>query len=249
MNEEISKQTKASEALWFLNDHPGINCPVYGGFMSDCAFCMNPVSKEGVEKMSPVILERGHPRFQEFAHLLDPEDKDLPDADVYVTYEAFYGKPWECDHVDYHCEVDFFAFKGNVTSVNCHDYANWNRYHGFNLWRPSLEDMLIVAASEVRKIFGPFDGNSFLTGEERQNHKDVNPFLFEPAGEGLSTMVHNPKHMDVTEGMINRRWLKWFWPTEQCQKDWGDCEELKKMAEDPAIQLVSPMEVRDYPWI
>jgi len=242
---------RASEMLWFLNDHPGIISPIYGSFMADCSFYMSPVSKEGCDKLSPIVLERGDARFEEFAHLLEFEEKDLPDAYVYVSYSDFYGKPWECDHVNYGCEVDFFAFYGTPKDAvaSDRDYTKWNRYHGFNMCRTSFEDMLVSAANEVRRIFGPFDSNSFLTEEEMQNHKKVSPILFELAGDGSRTLGHNEEYIPVSAGMLNRRWLKWFWTTEWCQQNWKGTGEMQALAEDPSVQSVNPVEVKGYPWI
>ena len=241
MSEKLREAILASRAIEFLNDHPGIRLAPMSSFMGDCSFTMRPVSEEGFDELSPTILYRPNQRFDEFKHLLDPEDRDDPDAEIWVPYKDFFGKPWVAAGVEYWCEVDFFAYVGDLSDIMQDlDFKNWHRYHGFDHHAPSFEKMLVDVSVEVARIFGDFCLDSFLTDEERENHKNIGRFVHEPSSDIISSLSKNPDYIDVTDGAINRRWLKWFWGTDWCKANWSNEEELKGLVNDKSVITVDP---------
>ena len=43
------------------------------------------------------------------------------------------------------------------------------------------------------------------------------------------SLNRNPEYLNVTNGMMNLRWLKWFIETDYCKKHWeSNIEEFKK---------------------
>jgi hypothetical protein len=64
--------------------------------------------------------------------------------------------------------------------------------------------------------------DDFLTEKEKKNHSKQFPFLFEKIKEKPKTtrMIKNKKHIPVSKGELNRRWLKWFMKTDYYKKHW-----------------------------
>ena len=76
---------------------------------------------------------------------------------------------------------------------------------------------MISCANNIKKALGNFTNKDiFLTQEEVINHKEEQVFL---GKEDLNFTV-NPNYLEVTNGMTNLRWLRWFIETDYCKKNW-----------------------------
>ena len=234
-NTQSNIQLQAKKAFDFLNDHPAFINPTYGGgalggpiwfFMAKC--CKNGLSDSSA---SGVRIYKGMKGWEKYKDQIEKayedRDKDIPESlkSIDVPYKEYYGEAWKFDHVEYWYETTFYAFHGDPNNSK-HDYEAkyWQGYSGPQGGANTFDEMLIVCARAVKRVFGNFHSYYDMhTKEELANHKENMPMLFEPIKgntKGYSVMLNNPKHLHVSEGMLNLRWLKWYSQTKHCQKNW-----------------------------
>jgi len=230
--DDQAKRIEAHKALYFLREHPAVNNDVMGDSLFDGAwFHMSKCCKRGKDEhcKRSMTIHRGEKGWRRFK---DRFDKELEDGEskslqsIYLTYEEWYGEPWVFDHVEYWYETTYFAFSGNPFHKSEYmDYKNWNRYGGPEGGANTFEDMLIKCARQVRKAFGSFDHEDkrLYLPEELANNKAQRMFhnlKFENGSRLSCPLKRNAEYIDVNEGLINLRWLKWFVETDYCKKNW-----------------------------
>lgn len=214
-------QAKAVDALKFLNSHPALNYPINDGFFANQCFFNSKYSKYGEEEIGPCIIHRDDPEFEKFKDRFEPDD-----TYIYVNHQEKYGEPWSFDHVRYYYDVSFFVFVGDLTSdKDNYDIHKWDRYSSVVGYEKTFEEMLINCAAKIKEFFGDYDDyQSLLTEDEKTNNNSKNPFQFIPSDthEKCFSVIHNPDYFDVTQSMINRRWLRAVYKNEWFQKNWPD---------------------------
>ncbi|MCK9154733.1 MAG: hypothetical protein M0P12_01315 [Paludibacteraceae bacterium] len=227
-----TQKLKTIEALEFLKEHPAFafesDNPICCGFW----FGMHDVCKRGYSKSAIngiTVFPSQKKNWEKFKHLLPEDEKDDPCPSVEVKYADLFGEPWESHHVEFWWEISFFIWQGPKISCDNHlkiyDRINWQMCSGPEGGSRSFEDAIIKAAETVKKIYGDFCNEDFLTPEERFNHETENLFLSENF-----TLEHNPKYIQITNDVFNLRWLKWFMTTEYAKKNWDfDFEEWKNL--------------------
>jgi len=235
MDKEQSKRVKAINALEFIKNHPAINTDTFGDSLFDGAwFNMDKVCKNGRSECCKknVNIYRDEKGWEKYKDRFEEEYKDEPEEEkcfqsIEIPYEEKYGEPWKFDHVEYWCETVFFVYDGNPYSgVKDHfDIKNWGRYSGPSVKANSFEDMVIKCAKQVKKCFGDFNAyNDFRLPEEIKNRKETDVFNMKPIKsgkyKGYTRMLSNKEHVDVYNGLVNLRWLKWFIETDYCKKNW-----------------------------
>jgi hypothetical protein len=134
--------------------------------------------------------------------------------------------PSDIGEVVYGFDICFCVFEGNIKSRrDWMHYQKWSRYQGIRNKGKTFDETVIEAAKMTAEKFGAFnDNDSFLTDEEKENHRKETPFFLVPIKgkkipKNSRTMVDNPKHMRIEPGEINRRWLRWFIQTDGYRKD------------------------------
>ena len=223
------KCRKAARAMEFLQYHPAFVNPM-ATFFVDSGVTIVPSCKRGLAECykHACVMERGDKGWKKFENRFKKEDKEYEEevSDIYVTYKEKYGEPWVFDHVSYVCEVDFFAFTGDpYMTKDVNDCKKYDRHHGWYETANTFEDMLINCAKATRKLYGNFSVSrpDFLTEEEIDNHKHEDYFTFDLFRSGKNKEINfaevNPNYMDVSDGLMNLRWLKWFSLTEYCKEE------------------------------
>jgi hypothetical protein len=163
-------------------------------------------------------------------------DKYLKEAPffsyIYKSYKEVFNEPWVFDHMEYWYEITFHVYMGKLTEEKYFDPKLWGAYGGPHGGGNSFEEMLINAAKDVKRCYGNFKSQDFVTEEEKKNNKSEQPFFFKPSKnkhknivgeeESCSIIVDNPKYISVNPHVINRRWLEWYTKTPSCKKDWKD---------------------------
>ena len=235
MNLEKKKQ-KAVKAINFLNCHPALNPELLGNSVCDgFMFSMDECCANGEPKINSrkVNVYKGDKGWEKYKRIFEKEFKDYPDENfqqISIPYEEKYGKKWEFDHVTYWYDVTFYVYDGNPYSrKEVKDFKKWQSYEGVRGKGNSFEDIVIDCARKAKKLFGNFNCyNSFLTEEEKTNHKNNDCFLFKeiPDDPGCREMLPNSKYADITNGLTNLRWLNWFIKTNEAKKNWN--WEIKK---------------------
>jgi len=214
---------KAIEAIDFLKNHPAFACETDNPICSGFWFGMNDVCKHGYTESAKdgiSVYPRQKKNWERFKHLLPEYEKDDACPSVDVKYSDLFGEPWESHHVEYWWEISFFIWKGPHISednyLEIYDRRNWRMFSGPEGGNRSFEKSIIKAAEKVKKIYGNFCCEDFLTPEEKFNHETENAFLI-----GAPYIKHNPKYIEVNNDVLNLRWLKWFMTTEYAKKNWG----------------------------
>jgi len=223
------KRIRAAKCLEFLEDHPIspdlFNC----SGLPDCLhIALIPCCKNGLSKWAKygVSVYRDDPLAEKYKDQFKKEykDKQLESFDsIEIPYEEKYGEPWRFSHVEYWYETTFRVFDGDVNSeTDYFDFKKWTSYAGPQGGANTFEDAIIEATKEVKKVFGSFKHDSFLTPEEIENNKKESMFFTEKCKDNdeLYELHRNHKHIFVHDGHKNLRWLKWFMTTEYAKKNW-----------------------------
>ena len=239
---EIDQKTrvKAKRALDFLRSHPALDVSFSDNDLFPGSwFDMGECCKRGIDKGARQMLSvyRGSKGWEKFKDKFEKEYKDdnsIPHQlqNIHVKYEDMYGEKWKFDHVEYWYETVFFVFDGDVEKQNDDwDHNKWLRYQGVQGGANSFEEAMINCARTFKKHFGNFNSyDSFLTDEEIENHEHNNSFNFKPLKDGYSQMITNPDYINVSDGKMNLRWLKWFIETDYCKKNWDwEIPQFKKI--------------------
>ena len=230
---DLKTRLDASIALSFLREHPAFCNQGGDSICNGLWFMMMPCCKHGISEDAGkrgITVYQGDVNFSKFNDLLveqwDEADLSHPSdiLHVEVPYERMYGEPWSYDHMEYWYELTFFVFRGDPwDKEESWKMENYGRYGGVDGGGNSFEEMLINAASEVKKIFGDYQMyHSFYTEDELINQKTVEPMFSVPCVDrvGYSQIIFNDKYVHVNDGLINLRWLKWFMGTEYAKKNW-----------------------------
>ena len=218
-NQDIQK--KAVNALAFLRNHPAINPEVMGDSIFDGMwFHMAKCCKRGYcyESRNMTTIWRSSKEASKFKAQFEEEykDDDCPKElqSITVTYKERFGEAWKFDHVEYWYETTFFIYLGNPYGnfMDHMDYKKWGRYGGPMSGANTFEEMIIKCARSIKKAYGNFNlYDDFKTTEEINNHKATSAFR---------NLKSNKEHMEVNNGLLNLRWLKWFVETDYCKKNW-----------------------------
>lgn len=228
---KIETQIKAKEALEFLRNHPALNNEGGDSLFDGAWFHMELCCKNGKSKLAGedgIRIWKGEPNWEKYQEYFDEDlNKGLPDElhSADVPYAVFYGEPWAANHMEYWYEICFFVFEGDpYNNGDIYNHTKWGRYGGPEGGANSFEEMLIAAAEDVKKVFGDFNSyDSFMTAAEVKNHADVEPMIVDPVVEKTGYIMRfNDKHVDVSSGLLNLRWLKWFIATEYARENWKD---------------------------
>lgn len=216
-------QYNSVKALAFLDSHPAYICGYSESFLQTQNICMYAVCKNGIDENSKrcTCVNRGEKGWEKFQKRFEKDE-----SYIYVNYKEKFGYPWKFDSVRYFYEADFFAFVGDPYSFKSYtDLKNYNRYHGFTGNDKSFEQAIISCKKRTVKLFGNFCHDDMMTEEEKINHKTEQCFFFNEIksgkNRGYSRLVNNPKWIDVSYGLMNLRWLKWFSQTPYCRDNWG----------------------------
>ena len=226
----------------FLNYHPAMNMSSGDFFSSNFIWSMWQVCKNGAikehfisAKNVQVWLNKGDKGFEELIKThrdADDTDEDVADPSytLYVPYRDVYGCEWEFEKYEYSAEACIVKFDKTKYKKDTPFYGQecFGRYQGCRVTTDTFEDGIVQVAEYVRKNFGDFNYDSFLTDEEKENHKVERSFNMEIIPESTENikggrnylMVDNPKYMDVQDAELNLRWWDWFRKTDYCKKNW-----------------------------
>jgi len=228
---DIETQIKAAKALEFLRDHPALNNDRGDSLFNGAWFHMELCCRNGKSQWAGsdgVTIWKSDPNWEKHKAYFDEDsDDDTPEdlKSAKVPYAEVYGEPWVADHMEYWWEVSFYTFASNpYDKKDAYTIdGKWDGYEGVSGGARSFEEMAINAADRVREVFGDFDSSSFVTEAEEKNHNSVVPMNFKPMEDkpGYSECIFNDKYVDVYQGLINLRWLKWFMGTDYAKKNWG----------------------------
>lgn len=249
------KRIKAMKALDFLRNHPAFDIETYGDSLFDGAwFMMAKCCKRGYTedaKKMGIQVYRGSKGWAKYKDRFEKEYKD-DDCEksmqsIDVPYKEHFGEPWVFDHVEYWYETIFFAYEGRPYGDTFEhiDYKKWGRYGGPQGGAKTFEDMVINCASKVKRHLGNFSTYDFYTEVENKNHKEIRAFnckeIKSGKNKGCYNLNRNKEHLEVRNGLLNLRWLKWFIETDYCKKNWdyniGDFKKLiKKLDKIPVAR-------------
>jgi hypothetical protein len=239
MDELEKKKIKALNALNFLRNHPALSCTDADSMFDGNWFMMAKCCKRGLSEHAKrsVTIYKGEKGWSKYKDRFEKEyadkdgDDDFPKEFQYVdvTYKEKYGEPWKFDHVEYWYETSFFLFDGEnpYEPLSHYDRKNWGAYSGPMGGARTFEDAIIKQANQVRRTFGSFSlyNDKLLTQAEINNHKQVRAFnsskIKSGKGKGFYALNRNSEHIDVTDAVLNLRWLEWFIETDYCKKRWG----------------------------
>jgi hypothetical protein len=235
VSKDQKKRIQALNALNFLRDHPAF-CSQMGDSLFDGAWihmakcCKRNKSEDCRRTMTLYRDEKGASKFKDRFEKEYKADSKTPKEfqSIYVSYKERYGEPWVFDHVEYWYETTFFIFTGDIYDEKATwDYKNWSRYGGPEGGALTFEDAIISQARGVKKAYGSFNTyKDFLTEAEKKNHKCNDMFLRKKDNDYIC-LDRNPEYLNVTDGMKNVRWLKWFMETDYCKKQWKGTDEFK----------------------
>jgi hypothetical protein len=218
----LETQIKATEALNFLRDHPALNNDGGDSLFNGAWFHMALCCKHGTSKYAGtdgIEVYKSDPNWKKYKEYFKDDDDE-----ACVPYEVIHGEPWKAHHMEYWYEICFMIFEGNpYDRDDTYKFEKWGRYGGPEGGANSFEEMLIKAATEVKEAFGDFNSyDSFLTKAVTNNHKNVIPMTHEPLKDKpeYGLCVFNKDYVDIGQGLINLRWLKWFIATDYAKKNW-----------------------------
>jgi len=232
---EHDKNYKAYSSLMFLREHPSISPDITGDSLADGVwFMMAPCCKNGRSESGKdyISINKGDPGWEKYKDKFDEEYKDCPDEEfqsVDVPYEEVYGEPWAYDHMEYWYEITFFVFDGNPYESDImeqYNPKNYMRYGGPHGGALSFEDMAIKVADEVKEIYGDWNSYPDFYKQTELKCQDVEDYGMFEAQNGLEVNIRkwksNDNYVDVNQGLINLRWLKWFIETDYAKKEWAE---------------------------
>jgi hypothetical protein len=225
---------EAIKARDFLASHPALGGadkeePLY--------YSIQEVCKRGINELGPVSVwntPHNRKKFEKDFNKKFSQEELAKNKYCYLykNYKQVYGEKWQFDHIEYWWETSFYVFQGSIERDNNDwmDYKNWQSYSHGEDGTLTIEEAYIAAAKFAKETLGDFKYDSFITEAEKENHKKNNPFNFKKSDmliagfngkeEACRTMEHNKKYLWVSNGMENRRWLKWFVDTPFCKKNW-----------------------------
>jgi hypothetical protein len=229
-------RSESIKARSFLQSHPAIGWSTKEG---DLFFSIHEVCKRGISEDGPITVwntPTNRKKFKkDFDKRYDKEELDKnPLCSIYKKYKDVYGEEWKFHHIEYWWETSFSVFEGDVSreSNEWMDMTKWQNYEHGSGGTLTLEEAYIDAANIAKKTLGDFYYDSFINDIEKENHKKHHRFnlkksdkkgTFNPftgRNEELTELVDNNKHLNVSNGMQNRRWLNWFFKTPYCKKNW-----------------------------
>ena len=220
---------KMTKALDFLNEHPATNGDL--PFVNALWWSAYPVCKNGEPKedyvpvkKTSVYINKGTKLFERFKDrfLDDPEDTFM-----HVPYREVYGCEWE--FAKYVYSGEFSIYRADAASLSkrkkseYYAYPMYGAYQGGFARKDSFEEMIIECARIVKRDYGNFTRNDFLTKEEVENHRIERCFFTEDCiheGKPAYQLVDNPKYINVTNEQLNLRWWEWYKTTKHCLKNW-----------------------------
>jgi hypothetical protein len=229
------KKIKACNSLGFLRNHPALSSTESDSMFDGNWFMMAKCCKRGFSESAKrsVSIYKGEKGWAKFKTRFEEECKDesfLPARlqSIDITYKEKYGELWKFDHVEYWYETSFFLFDGDnpYDSISHYDRKNWGGYLGPMGGARTFEDAIIKQANQVKRAFGSFSlyNDKLFTQAEINNHKQVRAFnsskIKSGKNKGLHTLNRNTEHMDVSDAVLNLRWLEWFVETDYCKKNW-----------------------------
>ena len=233
-SEADKRHIKARDALYFLDNHPAMGMVARNLLWFDIMEVNHrghaePWKGKWKAHYTPANYKRFKKEFdKEFEELAEDSKNESPEmqeihkkfASVEVPYKDLFGEDWVYSHVEYWGELTFTVWNGKKSD---YDPKNWENRQGVDAVGHSYEEMVINVVAAFKKRFGNFDGESFLTKVEKENHKKEYPFLTRNIKDkpGYKRMLHNRKYMHVGPGELNRRWEKWFMKTPYGKKNWG----------------------------
>ena len=243
MNDQ-SKQIKAIKSLDFLRDHPAFPNIMGDSLFDGAWFYMAKCCKRGKSESCKdgIRIYRGQKGWQKFKDRFEKDDDSEYGSlqSIDIPYQEYFGEPWVFDHVEYWYETTFSVFEGDPFDDSQYmDYKNWGRYCGPQGGANTFEDMLISCERKVRRAFGSFNNLSkkLYLPEELNNHKANRMFDFKKIKsgkhKGSSLLIRRKEYVDVNDGLVNLRWLKWFVETDYCKKNWEySLDKFKKFVEN-----------------
>lgn len=117
---QIELIVKADEALAFLNQHPAVNCPDSGSFMTHLCWwiehqCKNGVSKNHEEKAEDLTVriyadDSKYEKFKQFETDEDREETDPVLRNIEVPYKVIYGEEWKLHKCVYVGEYSIYKY-------------------------------------------------------------------------------------------------------------------------------------------
>ena len=230
---DLQKQIDAEKALDFLRNHPALHNESGDSICDGMWFGMYLCCKHGTTKYSEhdgVTVWHGDEGWEKYKDLFDAQNKEdaedetpLELRSVKVPYIQYYGEPWVADHMEYWYETTFSVFCGNpYDKIGSWDLRNWQRYGGPEGGANTFEDMLIEVAKEVKDAYGDWGKyGEFHTPEETLNHKKVEAITFVDCDRPhFKEVLFNKDHVDISDGLINLRWLEWYMTTDHAKKHW-----------------------------
>lgn len=232
-----SIRRESIRARQFLMNHPALgNCD---RGCDELYYSIQEVCKRGITESGPISVwntPANLKRFEkDFLKRYSKEELAKNNlCSIYKSYKEVYGEDWKFDHVEYWWETTFHVFEGSVDreSNDWMDYKKWQNYAHGEAGALTIEEAYIDAAKFAKETLGDFGYDSFVTEIEKENHKKHRAFGFVKIDkyatnkytgekEYYREMKNNSKHLFVSNGMENRRWLKWFIGTPYCKKNWG----------------------------
>jgi hypothetical protein len=229
----MSKQNTA-KYLDFLNNHPAIVNDLRDTFLSASAFWISNCSKEGETEKDPISIININDEY--YSHVKNKTQADIDDYErfkskfkkgdsrIYVNYEEYYGKKWKFDHVKYSVDVTFTVFMGDFKKKDYDKFSmrSWQSYQGFWVSGKSFDEMIKKAYDKTLERYGNFNiwSDDMMTDAEIKNNKKEKVFFLKPykGKGGGKELITNDKHYHLNNPVFNRRWLKWFFTTEECRK-------------------------------
>jgi hypothetical protein len=214
-------QLKARNALYKIEEHPAITS--LHGIQQCIWFSIQPVCKRGYSQESirgVSVYNKGKnaKRFKEQFDLEKKEDSKFYEQypfllKIDVPYEELFGELWKFDHIEYWGELTLKVYNPKPTHNN--DYDRWDNWAGPHSSGRTYEEMIINLWKALKKDYGDFGYNSFMTPEELKNNKENEIFFFKevedhPAYGKCSEMVANPNFIRVLDAEKNIRWQKWM---------------------------------------
>ncbi len=215
-------QLKARDAINFIDSHPAINNPY--STTNECLWysiqtvCKRGYCEDAIRGVSVYNKGENAKRFKKQFETERKEDEEFykkyPSLmKIDVPYEELFGEPWRFDHISYWGELSINIY--DPTSKEEKERDRWQRWCGVEANGRTFEEMMVKLAKVLRKDYGNFGYDSFMTEAELKNNKEEECFFFKPVEDyrglkGLTEMISNPKFIRVTEAEKNIRWQKWM---------------------------------------
>ena len=223
--------------LYKLDSHPALPSTIIT-IPDSIWYSLQEVCKNGYSdyvKQEGIAVWYNPKNYTKYKTLFDAEFKkyDVEDkrfTKINIPYKDYFGVPWEFDRCEYWGETCFYIFRGTDYS-KWFDRAQWDSYSGPECSASSYEELVIKLGKLFLKNFGNKKDDDFLTVKEIANHKKYNAFIMdrETSDKKGHYLDPNPKYIKVNQAELNHRWLKEYFHTEHCQKNWkSTVEEILK---------------------